>query len=42
VTTKELVGTHSVYNFNSDSRYGSDERSRVVVRLEKSEWKLAL
>jgi len=41
VTTKELVGTHSIYNFNPDIRYGSDERSRVVVRLEKGEWKLA-
>ncbi len=40
VGTKELVGTHSVYNFRPDSRYGSDERSRVMVRLEKGEWKL--
>ena len=28
VTTKELVGTHGVYNFKPDNRYGSDERSR--------------
>ena len=40
VTTKELVGTHSVYNFKPDSRYGSDERSRVIVKLEKGQWKL--
>jgi branched-chain amino acid transport system substrate-binding protein len=40
VGTKELVGTHSVYNFRPDNRYGSDERSRVMVRLEKGEWKL--
>ena len=40
VTTKELVGTHSVYNFTPDSRYGSDERSRVIVKLEKGQWKL--
>ena len=40
VTTKELVGTHSVYNFKPDNRYGSDERSRVVVKLEKGQWKL--
>jgi len=38
VTTKELVGTHSVYNFKPDDRYGSDERSRVIVRLEKGKW----
>lgn len=40
VTTKELVGTHSIYNFKPTDRYGSDERSRVVVRLEKGQWKL--
>ncbi|KWT98914.1 MULTISPECIES: ABC transporter substrate-binding protein [unclassified Variovorax] len=40
VSTKELVGTHSVYNFKPDNRYGSDERSRVVVKLEKGQWKL--
>jgi branched-chain amino acid transport system substrate-binding protein len=40
VGTKELVGTHSVYNFNPNSRYGSDDRSRVVVKLEKGQWKL--
>lgn len=39
-TTHELVGTHGVYNFKPDSRYGSDERSRVMVRLEKGKWKL--
>jgi len=41
VSTKELVGTHSVYNFKPDSRYGSDDRSRVMVKLEKGQWKLA-
>lgn len=40
VNTRELVGTHSVYNFKPDNRYGSDERSRVIVRLEKGQWKL--
>jgi branched-chain amino acid transport system substrate-binding protein len=40
VSTKELVGTHSVYNFTPEHRYGSDERSRVVVKLEKGQWKL--
>jgi branched-chain amino acid transport system substrate-binding protein len=39
-STKELVGTHGVYNFTPDSRYGSDERSRVIVKLEKGQWKL--
>ncbi|MET3390693.1 branched-chain amino acid transport system substrate-binding protein [Variovorax sp. 1140] len=40
VSTKELVGTHSVYNFKPTDRYGSDDRSRVVVRLDKGQWKL--
>ena len=40
VSTKELVGTHGVYNFRPDNRYGSDERSRVIVKLEKGQWKL--
>lgn len=39
-STKELVGTHAVYNFKPDTTYGTDERSRVVVRLEKGQWKL--
>ncbi|MEO6032547.1 MAG: ABC transporter substrate-binding protein [Burkholderiaceae bacterium] len=34
VTTKELVGTHGVYNYKPDNRYGSDERARVIVRLK--------
>jgi len=40
VSTKELVGTHGVYNFKADNRYGSDDRSRVMVKLEKGQWKL--
>jgi len=40
LNTKELVGTHSVFNFNPENRYGSDERSRVLVKLDKEQWKL--
>jgi len=39
-STKELVGTHGVYNMRPDSRYGSDDRARVMVKLEKGQWKL--
>ena len=39
-STKEVVGTHGVYNFKPGDRYGSDERSRVVVKLEQGQWKL--
>jgi len=40
VNTKELVGTHGVYNFKPDNRYGSDQRAVVMVRMEKGQWKL--
>ncbi len=40
VSTKELVGTHGVYNFKPDDRYGSDRRAVVIVRMEKGQWKL--
>jgi branched-chain amino acid transport system substrate-binding protein len=40
VNTKELVGTHGVYNFKPDNRYGSDRRAVVMVRMEKGQWKL--
>lgn len=41
VSTKEVVGTHGVYNFKPGSLYGVDERARVIVRLDNSQWKLA-
>jgi len=41
MSAKELVGTHGVYNFKPDDRYGSDQRAVVMVRLEKGQWKLA-
>lgn len=40
VATRELVGTHGIYNFTPDSRYGSDKRAVVIVRMEKGQWKL--
>ncbi|MCW3473537.1 ABC transporter substrate-binding protein [Limobrevibacterium gyesilva] len=40
VTTQDLVGTHAVYNFKPGERYGTDERSRVLVRLDHGAWKL--
>ncbi len=39
-STHELVGTHAVYNFTPASRWGTDERSRVMVKLEHGAWKL--
>jgi branched-chain amino acid transport system substrate-binding protein len=40
VSTKELVGTHGVYNFKPGSTAGADERARVVVKLDKGQWQL--
>lgn len=40
-STKEVVGTHGVYNFNPGQLYGVDERARVIVKLENGQWKLA-
>jgi branched-chain amino acid transport system substrate-binding protein len=40
VTTTEVIGTHAVYTFKPGERYGTDERSRVMVRLDKGQWKL--
>jgi len=39
-TTKELVGTHGIYTFHLGQPFGTDERSRVMVKLEKGGWKL--
>lgn len=40
-STKELAGTHGVYNFKPDDVNGVDDRSRVIVKLEKGAWKLS-
>ena len=39
-STHELVGTHAVYNFTAAGRWGTDERSRVMVKLDHGAWKL--
>jgi branched-chain amino acid transport system substrate-binding protein len=38
--TKEVVGTHGVYNFKPGDIYGVDKRARVVVRVDNGQWKL--
>jgi len=38
-TTKDLVGTHAIYNFTPADSYGVDERSLVLVRLADGKWK---
>ena len=41
LSTKEVVGTHGVYNFKPGNLYGVDTRARVIVRLDNGQWKLA-
>lgn len=41
LSTKEVVGTHGVYNFKAGSLYGVDQRARVIVKLDNGQWKLA-
>jgi branched-chain amino acid transport system substrate-binding protein len=40
VTTKELVGTHAVYNFKPGTTAGVDDRAQVLVKLVDGKWKL--
>ncbi|MFO1117747.1 MAG: ABC transporter substrate-binding protein [Beijerinckiaceae bacterium] len=39
-SSKEVVGTHAIYNFTPASSFGVDDRSRVMVRLQKGRWAL--
>jgi branched-chain amino acid transport system substrate-binding protein len=41
LSTHELAGVHSVYNFKSGDNYGVDERGLVVVRLVGGVWTYA-
>jgi len=41
MSTKEVVGTHGVYNFKDGNLYGVDQRARVIVKLDNGAWKLA-
>lgn len=38
--TKEIVGTHAVYNMSASDHAGVDDRARVLVRVENGDWKL--
>jgi branched-chain amino acid transport system substrate-binding protein len=37
-STKDLKGTHAVYNFQPGQVYGADERGFVIVRLQGGVW----
>ena len=38
-STKDLVGTHGVYNFTPASPFGTDRRGLVLVKLTSGQWK---
>ena len=40
LTTKEVVGSHAVYNFKPGEFFGVDDRARVLVQLQNGQWKL--
>jgi branched-chain amino acid transport system substrate-binding protein len=40
LTTKDVVGTHAVYNFHPGSFFGVDDRAQVLVQLQKGKWTL--
>lgn len=37
---REVVGAHGVFNMGPTDHYGHDDRARVLVRIDKGEWKL--
>ena len=39
-TTKDVTGSHAVYNFKPGEFFGVDERARVLVQLQKGKWTL--
>ncbi|MEW5891225.1 MAG: ABC transporter substrate-binding protein [Pseudomonadota bacterium] len=38
--TRNVIGTHGVYNMSPSNHNGLDERARVLVRVENGEWRL--
>ena len=39
--TRELVGTHGVFNYKPNEPDGLDRRAAVMIRLDNGQWKLA-
>jgi branched-chain amino acid transport system substrate-binding protein len=37
---KETVGAHGVFSMSPTDHYGHDDRARVLVKIEKGDWKL--
>jgi len=39
-TSREVVGTHGVYNTSPDNHWGLDNRARVLITVKDGDWKL--
>ena len=37
---RDVVGAHGVFNMSATDHYGHDDRARVLVKIDKGEWKL--
>jgi branched-chain amino acid transport system substrate-binding protein len=37
-STKDVVGSHGVYNFKPESLFGDDRKALVLVKLEQGKW----
>ena len=37
---REIVGAHGVFNMSPSDHFGHDARARILVRVEKGDWKL--
>lgn len=38
--SKDVIGTHAIYNMTPTDHYGSDKRARVMVQVVNGNWKL--
>ena len=39
-STRDMVGTHGVFNMSAKDHYGHDDRARALIRAENGGWKL--
>ena len=38
--TKDVAGTHGVYNLSPDDHFGHDQRARALVSVQDQQWVL--
>ncbi|HEX9812395.1 MAG TPA: ABC transporter substrate-binding protein [Burkholderiales bacterium] len=38
--TRDIVGTHGVFNYTAKDHYGHDQRARVLIIADNGDWKL--